>query len=105
VKKVLLKEVYPSFAEELANLLRDEPDLASTLDNLELVERCRCGDSFCSSFYTLPPPNGTWGPAHENLVLDSEKGMIILDVIDRKIGMIEVIDREDVRTRIMELLP
>jgi len=100
-----LKESYPEFADELRGLLSDEPDLASTVTELQLIDRCRCGDDFCSSFYTVTPPDGAWGPGHENIVLESEVGMIILDVVDRKITMVEVLDREDVRKKIHYLIP
>ena len=100
-----LKEVYPEFADELRGLLSDEPDLASSVEELQLIDRCRCEDNFCSSFYTAPPPNGAWGAGHENIVLDSASGMIILDVVDRKITMVEVLDRNDVRKKIQQLIP
>ncbi len=100
-----LKDVFPEFANELRTLLSDETDLAATVDDLELVDRCRCGDSFCSSIYTVTPPQGAWGIGHENIMLDAEKGMIILDVVNRKIGMIEVLNRDDVQKRIVELIP
>jgi hypothetical protein len=45
----------------------------------------------------MTPPNGAWGPGHENVALEPEQGMIILDVIDRKIGMIEILGRNDIR--------
>ena len=102
---VRLQEVYPEFADELRGLLSDEPDLASQVDEVQVVDRCRCQDSFCSSFYTVPSPSGGWGPGHENIMLDSETGMIILDVVDRKISMVEVLNRDDVREKIRQLIP
>ena len=100
-----LVECFPDFANELKDLLAGEPDLAATVDGLQLVDKCRCGDDFCSSFYTLPPPNGAWGRGHENVVLEPQNGMIILDVIDRRIGMVEVLYRADVREVLEKLIP
>ena len=93
----LLRDVLPEFTNELRELLASEPDILATVNSLELVDRCRCGDGFCASFYTLPAPRGAWGEGHENVVLEPEVGMVILDVIDRRIGMVEVIDRPDVK--------
>ena len=92
-----LVDVLPEFAGELRGLLADEGDLLPTVDSLEIVDLCRCGEASCSSFYTMTPPNGAWGPGHENVALEPEQGMIILDVIDRKIGMIEILGRNDIR--------
>jgi len=32
--------------------------------------------------YTAPEPNDPWDPKHENLELDSQQGLLILDVVD-----------------------
>jgi hypothetical protein len=100
----LLVEAIPGFASELRSLLVNEPDLAVAVNSLRLIDKCRCGDDFCASFYTLPPPAGAWGEGHENVVLEPEDGMIILDVIDRKIGMVEVLYRSDVKEVIERLI-
>jgi len=74
---------------------------------LRLVDRCRCGDDFCSTFYSEPKPNGTWGSLgrHENLTLAPEQGMIILDIVDGRIVCVEVLDREDVRKKLLAAIP
>lgn len=61
---------------------------------------CGCGDSFCSSFYTGPKPNGPWGPGARNVVLQPRTGDVILDVVDGRIRFVEVLDRKDVRDKI-----
>jgi hypothetical protein len=51
---VLLADTLPEFAVELERLLAraGEPELASQVLGLVIVDRCRCEDSFCSSFHT-----------------------------------------------------
>ena len=55
---MLLRETLPLLAEELERLLRNEGELqlAEQVSGLQIVDRCRCGDDFCASFYTLPKP-------------------------------------------------
>jgi hypothetical protein len=55
---VQLAEILPSLASELQELLSNhgEAELAAQISELAIVDRCRCGDDFCSSFYTLPKP-------------------------------------------------
>src|SRR6185436_9277691 len=49
----LLREVLPAFANELRDLLNQlgEVELANQVAGLRLVDRCRCGDDFCGTFY------------------------------------------------------
>jgi hypothetical protein len=55
-----LIETMPAFSVELKRLLlaANESMLASKIDGLSLVEKCRCQDDFCASFYTAPKPRG-----------------------------------------------
>jgi hypothetical protein len=100
----LLKECFPDLANELRELLVNEADLAAGVDELRLIDKCRCGDDFCASFYTSPPPDGAWGEGHENIVLEPKEGMIVLDVVDRDIVMVEVLNRNDVKEAIDRLV-
>ena len=99
--------VLPELAAELINLLEADGahDLASQVQDLPLVDRCRCGDSFCASFFTAPLPRGAWGPGHENVPLDPEHGWFILDLVDRKIVCIEILYRDEIRNQLLALLP
>ncbi len=103
----LLRNVLPELAEELADALRseNETDLLTQVDSLRIVERCRCADHFCATMYTAPPPDGAYGPGHECVPLDTNAGELILDLVDRKIVCIEVLNRDDVRKTLLELLP
>jgi hypothetical protein len=87
---------WPRLAAELTTALReaDESNLIYQVDNLRVLGECGCGDDFCQSFYTQPPPAGAYGPGHRNVGLSpSESGMLVLDVVDDVIMFVEVIDR------------
>jgi hypothetical protein len=103
---LLLSESLPELANELKQLLtqQGEDALASEVPTLTIVDRCRCGDDFCSGFYTAPKPNGAYGPGHRNVVLDPANGMIILDVVHGSIQFVEVLYREDVKQTLDALL-
>ncbi len=105
----LLTAAMPEFASELETLLKDQGqrELASQVRGLHMVDRCRCRDDFCATFYSVPPPAGSWRSLgrHENLTLNPARGMIILDLVDRRIVCVEVLDREEVRERLLQVLP
>jgi hypothetical protein len=102
----LLETTLPAFARELRRLLEQEDrhDLAGQIADLRLVDRCRCGEYFCATFYTVPKPRGAWGPDHETIVLESaESGMINIDLVAGRIVEVEVLDRDDVRAALDSL--
>jgi hypothetical protein len=70
---------------------------------LEIVAKCSCSDDFCASFYTAPKPAGRYGPQHRNLELAPAKGMIVLDLVDDRIVYVEVLYRDDVRSKLTRL--
>jgi hypothetical protein len=104
---LLLIETLPQLARELEQLLKaqGELDLGAQIPTLSIVDRCRCGDDFCSSLYTQPKPEGRYGPDHRTLDLDAEKGMIILDVVAGTIAQVEILNREDVRRQLVAAFP
>ena len=104
---LILSEVFPLLSQELQQLLIEagEADLASQVSALRIVDRCRCGDDFCASFYTQPKPNGAYGPSHRNVVLNPAKGMLILDVVDGVIAHVEALYRNDIRESLQEVMP
>jgi len=97
----------PVFASELQESLSSQGrhDLASQIPTLPLVDRCRCGDNFCATFYRAKKPKGAYGAGHSNLVVESQEGMIILDLVDDQIRCIEVLYRADVREALFAVLP
>ena len=107
-KRPLLTDTLPSFATELEHLLteRGEPELASQVPTLAIHDRCRCNDDLCATFYTRPKPNGAYGSGHRNVALVPNEGFyFIVDVVDGKIACVEVLDRDDVRRKLEEVLP
>jgi len=98
-KHLLLADTLPTFAAELRQLLieQSEPELAAQVSGLAIVDRCRCGDDFCGTFYTQPKPKCAYGPGHRNAALSPSEGMVILDVVAGEIACVEVLDRPDVR--------
>lgn len=75
-----------------------ETGLASQVGELRVVELCGCGDDFCQSFFTAPPPTGgypldrhrNWYPEDDDPGWD---GYLILDVVDERIAYVEVLFR------------
>ncbi|MFJ9443328.1 hypothetical protein ACIRRH_15865 [Kitasatospora sp. NPDC101235] len=96
----LVREVFPDLLGELVDLLEreGEHELAVAARDLRLVARCRCGDGFCQGFRTEPHPDGQpFGPGHRCVPLSPADGMLALDVVDRRIVYVEVLDREPLR--------
>jgi hypothetical protein len=102
---MLLIESLPDLSRELSDLLitAREPGLAAQIGHPEIVAKCSCSDEFCASFYTAPKPVGSYGPKHRNLELEPVRGMIILDLVDDRIVHVEVLYRDDVRSKLAQL--
>jgi hypothetical protein len=102
-----ISETLPVLSQELEQLLKDtgEAELASQVSGLEILDRCRCGDDFCASFYTQPKPNGAYGPGHRNVILEPAKGMLILDVVHDLIAHVEILHRDEIRQELLAILP
>jgi hypothetical protein len=114
VSSPLLVDVLPRLANELHGLLeeRKEHGLAAQVPMLRIVDRCRCGDDFCATFYTQPKPDftqkrpeGAYGPGHKNILLLPKKGWLILDVVLDNIMCVEVLYRDEVRDDLRAILP
>ena len=104
----LVQDVLPELAEELRRLLEadTEAELARQIPTLCIVDRCRCGDYFCATFYTAPKPKGgAWGPDHETISLDCEDGYLNVDVLDGKIVSVEVLYRDATRVKLHRAVP
>lgn len=85
-----MSDVLPELTRELKELLvkQDELELAAQVSVLRIVDRRRCGDDFCSTFYVQSKPRGGYGPDHRNVELDPKDGMLILDVVGDKIACV-----------------
>ncbi len=101
----LLRNAVPNLADEITVLLgkMNEQDLVEQVPHLQLVGRCDCGDDFCATFYTAPPPKKAYGPNHQTLSLNPLSGMMLLDLVDRNIVCIEILWRDDIRSEIAKL--
>jgi hypothetical protein len=104
---LLLKNAFPGLSEEIRSLLiaAGEDGLAKQVFELKIVDRCRCGDDFCATFYTQPKPHGSYGAGHECVALEPEEGMMIIDVVKGVIAGIEVLYRDEIRRDLIALMP
>ncbi len=103
-----VSELFPAFAEELVDMVRrsERPQLAVQIPSLRVIDRCRCGARGCAHFYTAPPPRGSYGPGHDNIMLEpAGDELIILDIVGEKIVAVEVLDRPDVGALLDQYLP
>ena len=76
-------DLWPKISAEVQHLLRTDGygALADQISDLELTEMCRCGDSFCDSFFTAPRPDGAWEPRASTIELEpSWPGYLLIDV-------------------------
>jgi hypothetical protein len=99
--------MFPALSAELQQLIsgQAEAGLAAQVPRLAVIDRCRCGDDFCATFYVQPKPKGTYGPGHRNVSLEPKEGMLILDVVDDKIAKVEVLYRDEIRDRLLVEFP
>jgi hypothetical protein len=106
-KRLLLTDTLPTFAAELRQLLieKGEPELAAQVPGLMILDRCRRGDANCGTFYAEPKPEGSFGPGHRNVVLTPDEGTVILDVVAGQIACVEVLDRPDIREKLLGVFP
>jgi hypothetical protein len=106
-EKPRLADVLPEFTVELRTLLETagQHELADQVGGLVIFDRCRCGDSFCSSFYTEPKPNGAYVGDHDTVEVEPNDGMILLEVVNARIAHIEVLYREDIRELLRTRIP
>ena len=74
-----VQEILPVFVTELENLTvaAGRADLVQQIRSLPILDRCDCGQGNCAHFYTEPKPAGSYGPGHTNLLLPSERGLIV----------------------------
>jgi hypothetical protein len=106
-KATTVADIFPELAEELEQLLNSvgESALAAQIPSLKIVDRCRCGDDFCAQFYTQPKPTGAYGPGARSVPLEPVQGMLIVDAVDNVIAAVEVLYRDDIRKKLLEIFP
>jgi hypothetical protein len=103
----LMRELLPTLSQEVWDLLmrEGEPELADQVLDLRIVDRCRCGDEFCATFYVQPKPKDAYGPSHRNITLEPAQGMLVLDLVGDRIVAIEVLYRDEIPKSLHTVLP
>jgi hypothetical protein len=104
---LLLVDTLPALTRQLEAILAEEGhlELSAQVRGLQIVDRCRCGDDFCATFYTRPRPDGACSSDLTTIPLAPKEGMLILDVVDHKIACVEVLFRDEIRKALHEALP
>lgn len=97
-----LREIWPDVVAQLRILLTDagEPELAATVETLEVFDRCRCGADFCGTVYTQPGRK-----IRETCKSPTAPHTTILDVVNDQIMCIETLDDHESRRRLIAALP
>jgi hypothetical protein len=94
---------------ELERLLIQEGEsaLAAQVRGLRIIERCRCGDDFCATFYVAaaPRPDGAFGPDLRSIALAPATGDLIVDAVGPDIMQVEVLFRDELKARIHAAVP
>jgi hypothetical protein len=129
LKELLHEKTVVSEVKDL--LTRSVEHLSSTVDDLWILDCCRCGASHCATAYTQPRPQKGYGSTHRNVAfwlagavsLDTGRTyeredpdavlaqhMIILDVVtgadgNEQIMKIETPDNPGLRDRLVAALP
>lgn len=105
--KPRLIDVLPELAAELRTLLEasNHRKLAYQVAGLVIFDRCRCGDSFCASFYIQPKLDEAYVGDHNTIDLDADEGMILLDVVNAQIAHVEVLNRDEIRETLRSGIP
>ena len=102
-----LQDALPEFAQELEELLRasKEPELAGQVPHLWIARRCDYEDDFCSTFYVSIDRLAEHVTDVHCVALEPKHGLIVVDVASNRITGVEVLFRDEIRSRIRALLP
>jgi hypothetical protein len=98
--------VFPDFLRELETMVRavGRVDLVAQLQELPVLSRCTCGDSNRAHFYTWSKRTSLGGQ-HEDILLPSRSGLVVLDVLHGRVMAVEILDRPDVKRVLDAHLP
>ncbi len=101
----MLRDVAPELEAEITQLLIEagESALAAKVVTLRIHDRCRCGDDFCSSFYTVRNRTTPFPSGFRTLAL--RPGGLHLDVLDTTILQVEVLFRDDFKAKLAVAVP
>lgn len=100
-----LNILMPFLAEEISEALTNmgQRHLASSIQDLEILERCDCDNSGCAAFYTAE--KHTWSGQKIKHLSPNVKGLFSIDVCQNKIVFVEMMGRQDVRERLLAVHP
>jgi len=100
-----LIDVMPELADEIREVLFDmgEYKLAKSVAALSLVDRCRCGEVDCATFYTME--RAKWQDKPLKHVVPGKDDILEVDVLDDTIVCVEILDREEISAVLRRLLP
>jgi hypothetical protein len=123
----LLRDIWPDVVERLKILLMEDggPELAATVEGLQVYDRCDCGADYCSIVHTKSRTRGEGGPTHRTLNFSQREGtylgrrgsignrrkspttkyLTILEVVNEEIVLIEILDDHESRRALITALP
>ncbi len=107
-----LSEIAPEFADEILTALRDagKPSIAKQVPDLQVVGRCKCTEETCATFFIGYCPSKRFFRSHEAepdppLHLKTPSGRFTVDLVNKKISCIELMDRPEIRQALLNNLP
>lgn len=101
-----LIRVMPDVADELNAGFKEigRYDLAAKVAGLELVDRCRCENEFCATFYTQPKASLAKPKEVEELIIPMQ-GLMCIQLDRGQVVWVELLYRPEVREKLKILLP
>jgi hypothetical protein len=100
-----LAKLMPFLAVEIEEglLHLGETELASSVSELEVISRCMCDSKNCGTFYTMD--KSRWSGKKLRQVVPMVNGLYAIDIFEEEIACIEIMDRENVAKKLIELYP
>ena len=102
-----LADVLPELADEMRDLLfrQGQRPIGEQVANLLIYNRCRCGSDRCATLHTLPKVEDALSRPSKILRLFPENGDILVHTVTGCITSIEVMDRSEIRAKLVALFP
>ncbi len=96
-----LSQALPQFAQELSRGLISlgYTQLAASVDSLEIVERCKCDEPGCVTFYAVPKLSAPH-PDKCQRIIAPVRGVTCIQVSDQQITWVEVLGRPELREKL-----
>lgn len=96
-----LVDALPEFAAELSRGLADlgYKKLATSVNSIVIVERCKCDETGCITFYAAPKTSVT-SQRPCNTAIPAVKGLTCVQYIGQQIVWVEVLGRPEDRKKL-----